>query len=107
MKGVKPGDLTPRQGKVLRYIVSHNKLFKQEVTPEMCIVLTKWSDLPHSKTMAASTISALRKLGLVERGKQGYKPTEAGAKLMAAADKKGMWNAPPAPKKTNPRRNTK
>lgn len=73
----------------------------------MCIVLIKWSDLPHSKTMAASTISALRKKGLVERGKHGYKPTEAGSKLMAAADKKGMWNVPPPREKTNVRRNRK
>lgn len=105
MKGVKPSDLSNRQGKVLRYIISHNKLFAEEVTPEMCVVQIKWSDLPHSKTMAASTISALSKRGLIERGKQGYKPTEAGIKLMKAADKKGRWNTPPAPKITNVRRN--
>jgi DNA-binding MarR family transcriptional regulator len=104
---VKPSDLTPRQGKTLRYIVSHNKLIKQEVTPEMCIVTIEWSDLSHTKTQAAATISALRKKGLVERGKEGYKPTEAGIALMAAADKKGRWNAPPARAKTNKRRNTK
>jgi hypothetical protein len=107
MKGVRPSDLTPRQGKVLRYIVSHSKLFGQEVEPEMCIVAIKWSDLPHNKTQAASTISALRKKGLVERGKKGYKPTEAGKTLMAAADKKGMWNAPPPRAKTNLPRRTK
>lgn len=107
MKGVKPSHLTPRQGKVLRYIVSHNKLFSEEVTPEMCVVTIKWSDLPQSKTMAASTISALRKLKLIERGNKGYKPTEAGKKLTAAADKKDMWNKPPSPKITNIRRKSK
>jgi hypothetical protein len=109
-KGVRPSDLTPRQGKVLRFIVSHTKLYKgSAITPEMCIVLTTWSDLPHNKTQAVSTISALAKRGLIVRSttQQGYVPTDAGIKLMAAADKKGMWNAPPSPAKTNPKPRSK
>lgn len=107
MKGVRPSELTPRQGKVLRYVVSHNKLFQQRVTADMCIVTIPWTDLPRTKTQAAATISALRKRGLVEQDSDGYKPTEAGVKLIAAADKKGLWNKPPPRSKTNVRRHTK
>lgn len=68
-----------------------------------------WSDLPHTATQAAFTIGALNKRGLIVRSttEKGYIPTEAGIKLMAAADEKGMWNVPPPREKTNVRRNRK
>jgi hypothetical protein len=40
----------------------------------------------------------------VEKVKQGYSATAAGIELMAMADKKKLWRAPPPPSVTNKRR---
>lgn len=91
--------LSPRQGKVLRYIVSTKE---QPVHPGRCVVKTKWSDLPHSDMQARKTLSVLRRYGLVKRiDKDAFEPTDAGREALAYADKEGLWRQPPPPKKTN------
>jgi hypothetical protein len=100
---MKPADvmeeMTPRQGKVLRYVVSTKD---QPVAPSRCVVKTKWSDLPHSDMQARKTLSELRRLGLVKRiDKDAFEPTGAGRDLIAYANKKGLWQQPPPPEKTN------
>jgi len=93
------GKLTPRQGKVLRYVVSTTD---QPVAPSRCVVQTKWSDLPHSDMQARKALSELRRLGLVNRiDKDAFEPTDAGREVIAHANKENLWQQPPPPKKTN------
>ena len=91
--------LTARQGKMLRYIVSTRD---QPVSPSRCVVQIKWSDLPHSDMQARKELSVLRRLGLVERiDKDAFVPTDQGRVVIAYADKEGLWRQAPPPKKTN------
>ena len=91
--------LTPRQGKMLRYIVSTHD---QPVSPSRFVVKIKWSDLPHSDMQARKELSVLRRYGLVKRiDKDAFEPTEQGREILAIADKEGRWRQPPPPKKTN------
>ena len=91
--------LTPRQGKVLRYVVSTHD---QPVSPSRCVITTKWSDLPHSDMQARKTLSELRRHGLVKRlDKDAYEPTDQGREVIAYANKEKLWQQPPPPKKTN------
>ena len=92
-------EMTPRQGKVLRYLVSTKD---QPVAPSRCVVKIKWSDLPHSDMQSRKTLSELRRMGYVNRiDKDAFEPTDAGRKLIAMADKEGLWRQAPPPKKTN------
>lgn len=102
MASVKPSDLTLRQGKTLRYFVYRKRHGEAVVPLASAIVQVAWSDLPKTERQALNTLSALSKLGLVERRKNGFEATVAGDKLVTIADKEGLWNAPPSPKKTNP-----
>ena len=91
--------MTPRQGKVLRYVVSTVTL---PVAPSKCVVKIKWSDLPHSDMQARKTLSELRRMGFVKRiDKDAFEPTDAGREAIAIADKEGLWRQAPPPKKTN------
>jgi hypothetical protein len=91
--------LSPRQGKVLRYIVSTRDL---PVAPDRLIVSIEWSDLPHTDMQARRAIGALHRLGLVKRiDKNAYEPTDAGREAIKLADKEDMWRKPPPPAKTN------
>ena len=93
------GQLTARQGKVLRYLVSTRT---QPVTPLMCVVEISWSDLPKTFMQARKTLEELRKLKLVERvGKQQYSATQAGKDALAQADKERQWRKAPSPQVTN------
>lgn len=92
-------EMTPRQGKVLRYVVSTTD---QPVAPNRCVVKTKWSDLPHSDMQARKALSELRRMKLVNRiDKDAYEPTDAGREVIAYANKEHVWQQPPPPKKTN------
>lgn len=101
---MKPERLSPRAGKVLRFVVARTKSGNAPVEPDSCTNRIKWSDLPHTHLQAVSTLSGLSKRGLVEKVKQGYSATAAGIELIALADKRGMWRDPPPPKVTNRRR---
>ena len=91
--------MTPRQGKVLRYVVSTKD---QPVAPSKCVVKIKWSDLPHSDMQARKALSELRRMGFVKRiDKDAFEPTDVGREVIAIADKEGLWRQPPPPKKTN------
>lgn len=97
-----PEDLTPREGKVLRYFVGRKKFGDNQTTTDDCIVETPWSDLPHSHNQAVMTISSLQAKGLLIRvHDHQHTPTEAGIKLMELAEKMGLWLAPPPPSVTN------
>lgn len=101
-KTVKPQDLTPREGKVLRFLVGRKHNGDSQTYTDDCIVEATWSDLPHSHNQAVQTVSSLKVKGLLTNVAKGqYTPTEAGIKLIVAANKAGMWNAPPAPSVTN------
>ena len=92
-------DLTPRQGKVLRYVVSTRT---QPVAPSSCIAEIEWSDLPKTDMQARKALDVLRKHGLIERvGKNAYVPTDAGREALALANKEGLWRQAPPPSKTN------
>lgn len=101
---MKPERLSPRAGKVLRYVAARTKSGNPPVKPDDCTNRIKWSDLPHTHLQAVSTLSGLAKRGLVEKVKQGYSATAAGIELIALADKKGLWRSPPPPSVTNRRR---
>ena len=101
---MKPERLSPRAGKVLRYVVSRTTTGNPPVEPDDCTNRIKWSDLPHTHLQAVSTLSGLSKKGLVEKVKQGYSATAAGIELIALADKRGLWRVPPPPNVTNQRR---
>jgi hypothetical protein len=91
--------LTPRQGKVLRYIVSTTD---QPVMPDRIINQIAWSDLPHTDLQARKVFDVLRRLKLVERvDKSTYTSTAAGQEVIKYADKEGLWRKPPPAKKTN------
>lgn len=99
---VKPEDLTPRQGKVLRYFVGRKNAGDNQTATDDCIVETPWSDLPHSHSQALMTISKLASNGLlVWVGGDRYTPTPDGIALIAIANKENMWQAAPPPSVTN------
>ena len=100
---VKPGDLNPQEGKVLRFYVS--KLDREKQTPtDACIVKTVWSDLPKTHVEAVRVTSRLKAKGLLKAGERGYCiATEAGVRLILAANKDHLWQQAPPPYITNPK----
>lgn len=100
---VKPDDLTPREGKVLRYYASKLKGGEKQTATDSCIVKTPWSDLPHNHMQAVQTCAKLKAKGLLVAGqtKGWVTATAAGVRLIAKANELGMWQVPPSPKKTN------
>lgn len=91
--------LSPRQGKVLRYLCSTRQ---QPVTPDRTIRTIEWSDLPKTDLQARKTLDVLRRFGLAKRvAKNSYEPTDAGREVVALADKEGRWKEAPPPEKTN------
>jgi hypothetical protein len=87
---VKTDDLTPRQGKVLRYVVSCKT---PPVKPAMCVNQIEWSDLPHDNLQAKASLEKLRKLGLAEKQDGGYVPTAEGTSLIREATENGIWQS--------------
>lgn len=102
-KTYKPEDLSPQEGKVLRFFVS--RLDREEQTPtDDAIVETVWSDLPKTHMAAVQVTGRLKKKGLLKAGTKGYCiATEAGASLIKAANKDGFWQQAPLPATTNPK----
>lgn len=100
---VNPDDLTPREGKVLRFFVGRYSIDQKPVPTEACIVEAVWSDLPHTHSQALLTVSSLANKGLLEDSKiEGrHIPTVDGKTLIAEANKLNMWQAPPPPVITN------
>jgi Fe2+ or Zn2+ uptake regulation protein len=91
--------LTPRQAKVLRYIVSSSN---QPVTPDRVVIQIQWSDLPHTDLQARKALDVLRRLKLVERvDKSTYTATRAGQEVIKYANKEGLWRKSPPLRKTN------
>ncbi len=88
-------DLTPRQGKVLRFIVARTKEgpYKAPVVPVQTINKIDWSDLPHSLTQASFTFSKLWHTGLIEQIEGGYQATAAGTDLIKKANAAGLWQS--------------
>lgn len=99
----KPEDLTPQEGKVLRYFVS--MLDREEQTPtDKCIVETVWSDLPKTHMAALRVTGRLKSKGLLAAGEKGHcRATEAGVRLIQAANKTRVWQKAPSPNITNPK----
>ena len=97
---MKPDELSPRQGKVLRYVCDKTK-GGVPVTADMTIVKIQWSDLPHTVIQAQATLRRLAKFGLAERSGDGYRATKAGQTLIKEADASKMWRTPPPPAVTN------
>lgn len=92
------GELSDRQGKVLRYVVTTTD---QPVHPDRTINHIKWSDLPHSHLEALMTFESLLTKGLVRKqDKSRYTFTEIGVKVVQHANDEGMWNVPPSPSVT-------
>jgi hypothetical protein len=82
-------DLQLAEGKVLRYTVS---TVTQPVEWSKVVNHIEWSDLPHSALEAKATFEGLSLLGLVKRVNQrDYTFTELGKKVVAYADKHGLW----------------
>ena len=99
---VNPDDLTPREGKVLRYFVGRWKAGDNQTATDDCIVETAWSDLPHDHAQAARTVRSLVDRWLLLKVHEGrYTPTQAGVDLMEIADKERKWMTPPPPSVTN------
>jgi hypothetical protein len=98
-----PEDLTPQEGKVLRYFVS--MLAREEQTPtDKCIVETVWSDLPKTHMAAVRVTGRLKSKGLLAAGEKGHcRATEAGVRLIEAANKTKVWQQAPPPRITNPK----
>jgi DNA-binding winged helix-turn-helix (wHTH) protein len=91
--------LSPRQGKVLRYLCSTRQ---QPVTPDRTIRTIEWSDLPKTVLQARKALEVLRRFGLVEKvGKNGYSPTDAGREMIVVADKEKRWQEAPPPEVVN------
>lgn len=99
-----PEDLTPQEGKVLRYFVS--MLDREKQTPtDNCIVETVWSDLPKTHMAAVRVTGRLKQKGLLQAGEKGHCiATEAGVRLISAANKTHVWQQAPPPKTTNPQK---
>ena len=98
----KPEDLKPQEGKVLRFFVS--RLDRESQTPtDDCIVETVWSDLPKTHMAAVQVTGKLKKKGLLRAGDKGHcVATQAGVRLIAAANNSDIWQQAPPPKITNP-----
>jgi hypothetical protein len=62
--------LTPRQGKVLRYVTSTATL---PVLAARLVNSIEWSDLPHDLLQARAALEKLRRLGLVQRDGNGLR----------------------------------
>jgi hypothetical protein len=99
---VNPEDLTPREGKVLRYFVGRKASGDNQTATDDCIVEIPWSDLPHSHSQALLTVSSLVSKGLLTKVSDGwYTPSQGAATLVAAANKAKMWQVAPPPSVTN------
>jgi hypothetical protein len=98
----KPEDLTPREGKVLRFLVGRKRKGDTQTATDECIVERAWSDLPHNHAQAVQTVSSLKAKGLLVNVSKGhYTPTEAGVRLMEKAEKANLWLTSPPPSVTN------
>jgi hypothetical protein len=87
---IDPQELTPREGKCLRFLVSSDRTIEPDI-----LVVNPWmpSDLPDNILQARSVLRKLAKLKLAERvGKNRFKAASAGAALIASANKAGLWN---------------
>jgi hypothetical protein len=92
----KRGDppLSPREGKVLRFVVDRSSgQYKAAVTLEQTVNKIQWSDLPHTLLQAKATLGRLEALGLVQRDGAGYQATDSGSSLIAAANAAKWWNS--------------
>lgn len=102
-KTYKPEDLTPQEGKVLRFFVSRLDREKQTATDD-CIVETVWSDLPKTHMAAVQVTGRLKKKGLLSAGEKGFcVATKAGVSLITSANKTHVWQQAPPPRITNPK----
>jgi hypothetical protein len=84
-------ELSPREGKCLRYVVSTRT---QPVQSERLVNSIEWSDLPKTVLQARSALEKLRDRGLVERAGAGYSATPAGVELIGEADRLHVWQQP-------------
>jgi outer membrane biosynthesis protein TonB len=99
---IKPDDLTPREGKVLRFFVGRKASGDKQTATDDSIVEIPWSDLPHSHNQAMMAVRSLATKGLLTRVHEGqYTPTQAGITLVHAANKAKMWQVAPPPSLTN------
>jgi hypothetical protein len=81
--------LSNRQGACLRYVTSTPN---QPVDTSRLISYIEWSVLPHSYLEAKATLEALRTAKLVKKqGSRGFTPTDLGDKVIAYANKKGLY----------------
>ena len=105
--------MTPRQGKVLRFVVSTTE---QPVGLSRVVNHIDWSDLPHSVLEAKATFEALVKFKLVRRvgGKEGFTSTQLGQDLIEQARVQRLWMQAPPPSvtgistfKADPKKSTK
>jgi hypothetical protein len=94
-------NMTPQNGKVLRYVVDSRG---RPIKFSDVINHIHWSDLPHSVIEAKVCFNVLDKLGLVKRQDRKYVATALGNKVIAFANKNKMWQTPPSPKIVNRRR---
>jgi hypothetical protein len=103
-KAIQPEDLTPQEGKVLRFFVSRLER-EQQTAIDDCIVETPWSDLPKTHWTAVRVTGRLKAKGLLKAaGKGKCSATEAGISLMKAANRSHVWQTAPPPRITNPKK---
>lgn len=97
--------LKPREGKVLRFIVSRSSgTYQAPVQPSMTVVSIEWSDLPHTLMQAVTVFKKLKKLELIKQDGEGYQATAKGAALIRKANKADWWNTNSTTKRANSRR---
>lgn len=99
-----PNELSPREGKVLRYVDSFSQRMDAPVFPNMVISGRDWSDLPHTILQAKRTLEKLDEVGMVsrdEKDRKGFRVTPAGIALILSANAQKLWQTPPPPHITN------
>lgn len=87
--------LSNTEGVCLRYVTSTVTL---PVEPGRIINHIEWSPMPHSYLEAKKALEGLLAAKLVKRvGRKAFAPTEFGGKVIAHADKKGLFRVPLVP----------
>jgi hypothetical protein len=85
---VTPDDLTPRQGKVLRFAVMNKVIVDQRILQYHG---HRSSDLPPNTLASLHTLWKLVQLGLLSRKLVGHIPTAEGRRVLREADSRHLW----------------
>jgi hypothetical protein len=85
-------ELTARQGKTLRFVVSRSRgAYEKPVAASDAVIKADWSDLPQTALQAKATLEQLERHKLIRREGKGFLATEDGEALIRQADAAGKW----------------